>query len=318
MTATDPVVPLFGSRPWVMGILNVTPDSFSDGGRWHSADTAIAHGGELAAAGADIVDVGGESTRPGADRVPAAEEIDRVVPVIQSLSGAGVLCSVDTTRASVARAAVDAGAGIVNDVSGGLADPDMVRVVAETGVPWFLMHWRGHSKVMTGLASYDDVVTEVRSELLQRVDEALAGGVDERSLIVDPGLGFAKEAEHNWQLLAHLEALVGIGLPVLIGASRKRFLGTLLADGSGPRPAAEREAATAAISVLAAQHGAWGVRVHEPRPSLDALAVLGAVDRARRAGVPAPPGPAAPAPVFRASSAGPESPSTPRRGQRHG
>ena len=279
-----------------MGVLNVTPDSFSDGGRWNSTEAAIAHGRELSSLGAHLVDVGGESTRPGAERVPAADEVDRVVPVIRALSREGVLCSVDTTRAAVARAAVEVGACIVNDVSGGLADPDMVRFVADARVPWILMHWRGHSTVMAGLATYGDVVSEVRDELLQRVDEAVAGGVDERSLILDPGLGFAKEAEHNWQLLAHLDALVDIGLPVLVGASRKRFLGTLLGSRQQPRPAAERESATAALSIIAAQAGAWGVRVHDPRPTLDALAVLDAVDRARTVGVDAG-GVTAPAPL---------------------
>ena len=303
MTEPDPVIPFFGDRPWVMGILNVTPDSFSDGGRWDSTEAAVAHGRELWELGADIVDVGGESTRPGAERVLPAAELDRVVPVVRALAAQGVLCSVDTTRAVVAQAALEAGAGLVNDVSGGLADPAMVQVVAAARAPWILMHWRGHSDVMGDLASYRDVVAEVRDELLQRVDAAIAGGVDERSLIIDPGLGFAKDADHNWQLLAHLDALVDVGLPVLLGASRKRFLGTLLRDGAVPRPAAEREAATAALSVIAAQSGVWGVRVHEPRPTADALSVLSAVDRAARVGMSDGFGLVPPAPVFRASFA---------------
>lgn len=267
--------PAFGPRPWVLGVLNVTPDSFSDGGLWANADAAVAHGLALAADGADIVDVGGESTRPGAHRVDAATERDRVVPVIAALTGRGVRCSVDTTRTEVAEAALAAGAVMVNDVSGGMADPGMAAVVADAGVPWILMHWRGPSDIMNSLARYDDVLADVRGELLARVDAAMAAGVDERSLVIDPGLGFAKDAEHNWRLLERLDVLVDLGLPVLIGASRKRFLGTLLAalDG-GPRPPSGREAATAAISLLAARQGVWGVRVHEPQPSLDAFAVL--------------------------------------------
>ena len=270
--------PTFGSRAWVFGVLNVTPDSFSDGGRWDHTDTAIEHGRELAQQGADVIDVGGESTRPGAHRIDAATETARVIPVIRTLSADGFACSVDTTRASVAQAALDAGALIINDVSGGLADPDMARVAAETGAPWILMHWRGHSAHMQEQASYSDVVAEVRKELLIQVDRALAAGVDERSLILDPGLGFAKDASHNWLLLQRLGELTALGLPVLVGASRKRFLGQLLAtpDG-GLRPPADREAATAAVSVLVAANRAWGIRVHEPRPTRDALAVLSSI-----------------------------------------
>ncbi len=283
--------PVFGPRPWVLGVLNVTPDSFSDGGRWPDTGSAIARGLQLAADGADVVDVGGESTRPGAHRVDAATERARVEPVISELSSRGILCSVDTTRAEVAAAALGAGAVIVNDVSGGLGDPSMAGVVAETGVPWILMHWRGPSDIMSSLAHYHDVIGEVRGELLARVDAALAAGVDERSLIIDPGLGFAKDAAHNWQVLMHLDALVGLGLPVLIGASRKRFLGELLARDGIARPPSGRDAATAAVSLLAAQQQVWGVRVHEPRPSLDAFAVL---DAGRSYLAPAPNGPLGP------------------------
>jgi dihydropteroate synthase len=280
-----------------MGVVNVTPDSFSDGGRYASSEAAVAHGLKLAQEGADILDVGGESTRPGAHRVDADTERARVLPVIAALTGQGVRCSVDTTRATVARAALAAGAVIVNDVSGGMADPGMAAVLADTGAPWILMHWRGPSDIMNSLANYRDVTADVRTELLARVDAALAAGVDERSLIIDPGLGFAKDAGHNWDLLRHLEALVDLGLPVLIGASRKRFLGTLLTDADGtPRAPSGRDDATAAISLLAAQHGVWGVRVHEPRPSLDAFAVwqAGRVDPASATGggpdarIPAP------------------------------
>lgn len=263
-----------------MGILNVTPDSFSDGGRWADTDAALARGRELAAQGADIVDIGGESTRPGSHRVDADTEMARVIPVISGLAADGVLCSVDTTRSAVAAAAVRAGAAIVNDVSGGLADPAMAAVVADAGVPWVLMHWRGHSDRMAALARYHDVLAQVREELLRQVDAALAAGVDMRQLIIDPGLGFAKNAEHNWELLHRLGELVATGLPVLVGASRKRFLGELLADPAGAlRPPAGREAATAAASILAAQQQVWGVRVHEPAPTRDALSVLQAWQR---------------------------------------
>jgi len=257
-----------------MGILNVTPDSFSDGGRYADVDTAVEHGVELHRAGADIVDVGGESTRPGAERVDAATEIARVVPVIAELTAAGVPMSIDTTRAAVAEAALAAGAGAINDVSGGLADRAMATVARDAGCPWILMHWRGHSRDMNKLAVYHDVVTEVRDELLERVDEAVAAGVGQGQIIIDPGLGFAKNAEHNWQLTSHLDVLVDLGFPVLFGASRKTYLGRLLADPDGnPRPVGEREAATLATSVLAVAAGAWGVRVHDVRGTADALAV---------------------------------------------
>lgn len=283
------LVPAFGPVPWAVGVVNVTPDSFSDGGLWLDTDAAIAHGRQLARDGAAIVDVGGESTRPGAHRVDAATEAARVVPVIRALSLEGVVCSVDTSRASVAQAAIGAGAAIVNDVSGGLADPDMARVVAAARVPWILMHWRGPSDVMHTLATYRDAPTDVREELLRRVDAALAAGVDPRSLILDPGLGFAKNAEHNWQVLRRLDLLVDTGIPVLIGASRKRFLGSLLADRDGtPRPTHGRENATAAISLIAAERGVWGVRVHDVRPSIDMLAVAAAMRTATDAAEPAP------------------------------
>ena len=265
-------------RTVVMGVLNVTADSFSDGGRYLDPAAAIARGVQLAADGADIIDVGGESTRPGAHRVSAATEAGRVVPVITELARAGVICSVDTTRAEVAAAALAAGARIVNDVSGGLADPEMSAVVAAAGVPWILMHWRGHSADMDALAHYRDVVQDVRAELLDRVDAAVSAGVAESSIVLDPGLGFAKTAAHNWSLLHALPEMTGFagpgwGFPVLVGASRKRFLGGLLADPAGPRPPDGREAATTAISALAAAAGAWGVRVHEVSASLDAVRV---------------------------------------------
>ncbi|NUT33437.1 MAG: dihydropteroate synthase [Hamadaea sp.] len=257
-----------------MGVLNVTPDSFSDGGRYESFDAAVDHGTSLVRDGAQIIDVGGESTRPGAARVDAETEIDRVVPVIRALSAQNVPTSVDTTRAAVAAAAIEAGAAVVNDVSGGLADPAMTKVVADAGCPYVIMHWRGHSARMQQLAVYGDVVTEVRDELRQRADEAIAAGVRPEQIILDPGLGFAKTAEHNWALTRGLPTLRELGFPILFGASRKSYLGVLLADPDGvPRPVAGREAATLATSVLAVASGAWGVRVHEVRATADALAV---------------------------------------------
>ncbi len=261
----------------VMGVLNVTPDSFSDGGRYLGLDQALEHAREMWARGADLIDVGGESTRPGASRVDAETELQRILPVIKTLAGEGVALSVDTTRAAVAAAALEAGAHVINDVSGGLADPDMARVAAGSGAPWVLMHWRGHSKDMQTLAKYEDVVADVRAELLSRVDEALAAGVAESAIVLDPGLGFAKNAEHDWALLRGLDSLVSLGFPVLVGASRKRFLGRLLSGTDGtPRPPDGREDATAAVSALAAAAGAWGVRVHEVGASLDAVAVAAA------------------------------------------
>ncbi|MCX4686371.1 dihydropteroate synthase [Kitasatospora purpeofusca] len=268
----------------VMGVVNVTPDSFSDGGLWHDPAKAIAHGLALRARGADLVDVGGESTRPGSQRVPEEEELRRVVPVVRELAAAGVAVSVDTMRASVAERAVEAGALLVNDVSGGLADPAMARVVAATGVPFVVMHWRGQSADMDRLAVYEDVVTDVVGELTARVDALVADGVDERQLILDPGLGFAKTAEHNWALLGRLDALTALRRPVLVAASRKRFLGTLLADPETGelRPARERDDATAAVSVLSAGAGAWAVRVHDVSGTADAVRVVAAWQRAAR------------------------------------
>jgi dihydropteroate synthase len=257
-----------------MGVLNVTPDSFSDGGRYVCLNDAVEHGLEMRRQGAHVIDIGGESTRPGAERVDAETEAGRVLPVIRELAAAGVPMSIDTTRASVAAAALEAGATVVNDVSGGLADPAMGKVVADAGCPWVLMHWRGHSRRMRELASYADVVTEVKAELRQRIDEAVAAGVAADRLVIDPGLGFAKTPEHNWQLTRRIDELLGLGYPVLFGASRKSYLGALLAGPDGvPRPADEREAATVATSVLAVAAGVWGVRVHDVRATVDALAV---------------------------------------------
>ncbi|GHC68846.1 dihydropteroate synthase [Streptomyces cinnamoneus] len=267
----------------VMGVVNVTPDSFSDGGHWFDTALAVKRGLELVAAGADLVDVGGESTRPGASRVDEDEELRRVVPVVRELAGEGVVVSVDTMRASVAEAAVEAGAALVNDVSGGLADPAMVPVVAAAGVPFVVMHWRGFSADMNSRAVYGpDVTGEVLAELRQRVDAVVDGGIDPGRLVVDPGLGFAKNAEHDLALVAGLGRFRReLDLPLLVAASRKRFLGRVLAGPEGdPPPARERDAATAAVSTLAAREGAWAVRVHEVRASADAVRVVRAVDDA--------------------------------------
>jgi len=256
-----------------MGVINVTPDSFSDGGEFIDVDIAVKHGLELLRDGADLLDVGGESTRPGAARVSAEEELRRIQPVIAELAAAGAMVSVDTMRASTAEAALRAGAAVVNDVSGGQADPALPRLVAEAGVPYVVMHWRGHSDRMQQHADYADVVSEVRDELSRRLDEVVAAGVDAEQVVLDPGLGFAKRAEHNWSLLAHLDRFLSLGRPLLVGASRKSFLGALLA-GESARPVSDRDDATAAVTVLAAQAGAWAVRVHSVRASADAVRVV--------------------------------------------
>ena len=267
-------------RCLVMGVVNVTPDSFSDGGQWYGADAAIAHGLDLVAQGADIVDVGGESTRPGAQRISAAEELRRVGPVVTELVQAGVPVSIDTMRAQVAEFALAAGARLVNDVSGGLADPAMPALVAAAGVSYVVVHWRGHSRQMYTRAVYADVVAEVRDELAQRVDAVIAAGVDPGHIVLDPGLGFGKRPEHNWPLLAGLAdvaRLAGGTFPVLVGASRKRFLGNLLAGPDGtPRPFEACDGATVAITALAAAAGAWCVRVHQVPANADAVRVTAA------------------------------------------
>jgi len=264
-------------RCLVMGVVNVTPDSFSDGGRWYGADAAIAHGLELLAQGADIVDVGGESTRPGAQRISQDEELRRVGPVVTELVKAGVPVSIDTMRAPVAEFALNAGVQLVNDVSGGLADPDMPRLVAAAGVSYVVVHWRGHSREMYSRALYTDVVREVRDELARRVDAVIEAGVDPSCIVLDPGLGFGKRGEHNWPLLTHLAELAQIGaatFPVLVGASRKRFLGHLLAGPDGtPRSFEDCDGATVAITALAATAGAWCVRVHQVPLNADAVRV---------------------------------------------
>jgi dihydropteroate synthase len=271
--ATDPVL---------MGVVNVTPDSFSDGGRWLEPDAAIAHGRELLADGADILDIGGESTRPGATRPLVEEELGRVVPVIAALAAEGAVVSVDTMRAEVAEAALGAGATIVNDVSGGLADPRILDVAAAADATYVAMHWRAHADHMRDFAVYDGpggVVAAVRAELSARVEAILAAGVRPERVVLDPGLGFAKRAEHNWQILRDLGPLLALGFPVLVGASRKSFLGRLLADSDGtPRPVDQREHANTALTVHLARRGVWGLRVHDVRAARDALRVLERLD----------------------------------------
>ena len=261
-----------------MGVVNVTPDSFSDGGRYADTEAAIAHGRALLADGADVLDIGGESTRPGATRPLVSEELDRVIPVITALVGDGAVVSVDTMRAEVAEAAIAAGAGVVNDVSGGLADPRILDVAAGSEATYVAMHWRAHSDRMQDLAVYDEpggVVAAVRRELGERVDAMRAAGIPEDRIVLDPGLGFAKRGEHNWMLLRGFADLTSLGYPLLVGASRKSFLGTLLAAPDGTsRPVAEREEAGHAITLLLAQQGVWGVRVHDVRGTRDVLRVL--------------------------------------------
>jgi dihydropteroate synthase len=265
-----------------MGVVNVTPDSFSDGGALPNAEAAVAHGLALAAAGADLLDVGGESTRPGAERVDDDEELRRVLPVVAGLADAGLRVSIDTMRASTADQALACGAVMVNDVSGGLADPGMVGLVADREVPYVVMHWRGFSRDMQERAVYDDVVSDVVRELGERLTAVTAGGVDAQRIVLDPGLGFAKTPEHSWALLRALDRLASLGRPVLVGASRKGFLGALLAGRDGePRPVDRRDAATTAVTALAATAGAWGVRVHDVAAAADAVRVAAEWKRGR-------------------------------------
>ena len=248
----------------IMGILNVTPDSFADGGKHNEFDAAVARGLEMIAEGVDIIDVGGESTRPGADRVSEAEEIERTIPVITELAKHGAKISIDTMRASTAEAAINAGASIINDVSGGLADLNMLQTAARLKVPYIAMHWRGQSKDMNSKAIYSDVVIDVISELQERITAALDAGIEVGNLIIDPGLGFAKDAEHNWEIIDSIDSFVDLGYPVLIGASRKRFLG-----GDSPD---EREQATIDLTKRLATTGVWAVRVHSVKPHKEVLA----------------------------------------------
>lgn len=248
----------------IMGILNVTPDSFADGGRHNEFDAAVARGLEMITEGVDIIDIGGESTRPGADRVTEAEEIERTIPVITELAKHKVTISIDTMRASTAEAAIQAGASIINDVSGGLADPQMLQAAGRLQVPYIAMHWRGQSKNMNSKAIYKDVVSDVISELQERIDAALVSGIQAGNLIIDPGLGFAKDAHHNWEIIDSIAKFVAMGYPVLVGASRKRFLG-----GDSPD---EREQATIELTKRLATTGVWAVRVHSVKPHKEVLA----------------------------------------------
>ena len=247
----------------VMGILNVTPDSFADGGRHNDYESAVNRGLEMIAEDVDIIDIGGESTKPGAERVAESEELNRVIPVIKTLAQHGAKISIDTMRASTAKAAIEAGAAIVNDVSGGLADPQMLTTVATLKVPYIAMHWRGHSKDMNSRAVYGDVVAEVISELQERIDAAIDAGIRREDLIIDPGIGFAKEANRNWEIIDSIDKFVALGYPVLIGASRKRFLG-----GNNPD---DRESASIALTQRLSTSGIWGVRVHSVRPHKEVL-----------------------------------------------
>jgi dihydropteroate synthase len=269
-------------RTSVIGVVNVTPDSFSDGGLWFESRAAVDHGLELINEGADIVEVGGESTRPGANRPTVEEELRRVLPVVSELAATGAVVGVDSMRPEVVAQAVARGAAMVNDVSGGRADPAMLRLVAELQVPYVCMHWRGHSADMQNMAHYTDVVTEVITELRQQISAAISAGIAAERLIIDPGFGFAKTGEHNWQLLQRIGELSTLSLPVLAGVSRKAFLGTLLADSeSRPRQAQERDAATTALTTILAEQGIWGVRVHSVRPNRDAIAVVSRLAESR-------------------------------------
>ncbi|NBU85500.1 MAG: dihydropteroate synthase [Actinobacteria bacterium] len=262
------------SRTLVMGVVNVTPDSFSDGGKFDTETSAVKHGLALANDGADIVDVGGESTRPGAQRVTLEEELNRVIPVVTELVANSVVVSVDTMRAEVAKQAIAAGAYIINDVSGGQADPEMFKIIAEERTPYIMMHWRGHSAHMIEQANYVDVVNEVKAELAMQLAKAIEAGISTDRIVLDPGLGFAKMPEQNWPLLKHISKFSELGCPLLVGASRKRFLGELLATQGQLRDVADRESATTALTTLLASQGVWAVRVHDVIAARDAIAVV--------------------------------------------
>ena len=266
-------------RTLVMGVLNVTPDSFSDGGRFDDTEIAISHALQMIEDGADIIDIGGESTRPGSERISVQVELDRVLPVIAGLVNSGVAISIDTMRAEVARAAIEAGACMINDVSGGKSDPEMLSYVSTLTVPYILMHWRGPSNIMNTLTDYNDVVADVTSEISKQVDVAVAAGIARERIAIDPGIGFAKTVDQNWPILKHLEVLEGLGLPILMGASRKKFLGELLAKDGVARDSDERESATTAISTLMAARGLWAVRVHDVKPTRDAIAVVDRISK---------------------------------------
>jgi dihydropteroate synthase len=247
----------------VMGILNVTPDSFADGGRYSDFESAIRRGNEMISEGVDIIDIGGESTKPGAERITLDEELNRVIPVVKELSQSGVRISIDTMRSEVARQAIEAGASIINDVSGGLADAEMLSTAASLELPYIAMHWRGHSKDMNSRAVYKDVVGEVIIEIEERITACLEAGIKKDNLIIDPGLGFAKDADHNWAIIDSISRFVDLGYPVLVGASRKRFLG-----GDNPDL---REAATIALTQRLSTTGIWAIRVHSVKPHKEVI-----------------------------------------------
>ena len=261
-------------RTLVMGVINVTPDSFSDGGESLVTESAVLRGIQMIRDGVDIIDIGGESTRPGAPRISPEEEKARVLPVLRALSDYDTVLSIDTMRAEVAEEAIAAGASIVNDVSGGLADADMPRLIADVRVPYVVMHWRGFSDSMQKLAIYEATAKEIRHELADRVEKLTKAGVDIDQIILDPGLGFAKEPDHNWDVLQEIESFEKLKRPLLVGASRKRFLGALLNDGERDRDVKEREAATVAVTTMLAERKVWGVRVHNVRDSRDAIEVV--------------------------------------------
>ena len=262
------------NRTAVMGILNVTPDSFSDGGQYDSVPAALKHAQEMMSQGADIIDVGGESTRPGAARVSVDEELARVIPVVQALSAEGIVVSVDTMRSEVAHEAIHAGATIINDVSGGLADENMFRVIQQNPVAYIMMHWRGHADEMGNNTHYQDVVTDVVRELRSRVNDATSAGIDLNRIAIDPGIGFAKLPEQNWPLLREIQTFIEENLPVLVGVSRKRFLGEILATSDGPRDVRERDFATTALTTILAQKNIWAIRVHNVQAARDAITVV--------------------------------------------
>ncbi len=263
-------------RTLVMGILNVTPDSFADGGRHFTTEDALNRAKEMIDEGVDIIDIGGESTKPGADRVTETEEAERVIPVLEQVIPLGTDVSIDTTRSSIAEKAIKLGVKYVNDVSGGLADKEMYKLISKhPEVQYVIMHWRGHSKTMQELATYKDVVKEVKEELEERVNCAIEAGVDPDQIIIDPGIGFSKSPEHNWELLKNLDRLSLLGYPILIGASRKRFLGELT-GGTNPD---DREAATLAITAAMAKQGVWAVRTHSVKPHRDVIATISALGR---------------------------------------
>lgn len=269
---------MINNQTVVMGILNITPDSFADGGKHFNFADAINRGEKMISEGVDIIDIGGESTRPGAERITESEERSRVIPVISELKKLGATISIDTMRAQIASEAIKAGATYINDVSGGLADPEMVKtVVTNPQIQYIAMHWRAHSKNMQDLAIYKDVVREVKDELQDRIDNLISAGADPDQLIIDPGLGFAKSGEHNWEILRNLDRLALLGFPILIGASRKKFLGEL----TGTTNPDDREAASIAITTLVAKAGVWGVRTHSVKPHKDAVAAAQELGRAK-------------------------------------